>query len=111
MLLIDWDPPNFIESVTIKQYIIHSSRESEIPMKNETRTLATFESPCYKIANITINVTTVDVCGQVSEPTADFQPTLAVTEPSDFTSTSVTPSMATTTQVPKRSKFSEYYIL
>ena len=105
VLLIDWDPPNFINSLlTIKQYVISTSIKSKIPQTNETRTLATFESPCYKIANVTINITAVDVCGQVSEPTANFKPTLAVTEPSHFTSTTVTvtmtPSMATTTQAP-----------
>ena len=115
VLLIHWDPPNFINSLlTIKQYIISTSIKSRIPQTNETRTLATFESPCYKIANITINITAVDICGQVSEPTANFVPTLAVTEPSDFTSTTVTvtmtPSMATTTQAPAGLE-SEYTVI
>ena len=109
VLLIDWDPPNFINSLlTIKQYIICTSIESRIPQTNETRTLATFESPCNEIVNITINITAVDVCGQVSETTANFKPTLAVTEPSDVTRTTVSPSTVTT-QAPQRFGIREYY--
>ena len=117
VLLIDWDPPNFINSLlTIKQYVISTSIKSKIPQTNETRTLATFESPCNKIANVTINITAVDVCGQRSEPTANFKPTLAVTEPSHFTSTTVSPSTKSThastvtTQAPQRFGTREYYI-
>lgn len=103
LLLIDWDPPHDIDSLSIKRYIIRTSRESEIPQTTETTTLATFESPCNELTNLTINITAVDVCERMSKPTANFVPTLVVTDPSDITSTM---SSMATTQAPAPS---EYY--
>ena len=110
VLLVDWDPPNFIDGLSIEQYIIHTSKESEIQPINETTTLASFELPCNELTHLTINITAVDICGRLSEPTANFVPTFVhvVTEPSDVTHTTVSPSTATT-KAEKRYGICEYY--
>ena len=117
VLLVDWDPPNFIDGLSIELYIIHTSRESEIQQINETTTLASFELPCNELTNLTINITAVDICGRMGEPTANFAPTFVhvVTEPSDATHTTVSPSTKSThastvtTQAPQRFGTREYY--
>ena len=88
VILIEWSPPNNINSPNIDYYIIQTSNKNEIPTVNETSTLATFLSPCEELNNLFINITTVDRCEHVGVSTANFRPRLVtVVTNSSMTST------------------------
>ena len=93
VVLVEWDPPSNINSQNIDHYIIQTSTKSEIRTITETSTLATFLSPCKELRNLYFNITAVDRCKRVGVTTANFQPSLVVTDPS---MTSIEPSTATT---------------
>ena len=93
VVLVEWDPPNNINSQNIDHYVIQTSSKGEIRTITETSTLATFLSPCNELKNLYFNVTAVDRCKRVGETTANFKPSLVVTDPS---MTSTQPSVTTT---------------
>ena len=100
VILIKWNSPNNINSLDIDHYIVHTSKEADIPMTNETSTLAVFLSPCKDLKTLYINITAVDRCKRVGKPTANFQPRLMVTE-SSITSTEPLPTTThTSSQAP-----------
>ena len=69
VVLVEWDPPNNINSLNIDHYIIQTSTKSEIHIITETSTLATFLSLCKELRNLYFNITAIDRCKRISVST------------------------------------------
>ena len=81
VLLIEWDPPSNINSLNIERYVINTSRKHEIPVTNETSTLASFVSDCEDLIDLNISIAAVDRCGRMGVNTANFTPNIHSTSP------------------------------
>ena len=86
--LVNWNPPNNINSLDIDYYVVQTSTQSKIDTVSETSTLAAFLSPCTELENLYINITAVDRCEREGMSTANFKPSIL---PSVFTTSSPIP--------------------